>query len=78
PKQQGVVFGLYSGLSSLARVVGPVIAGLAYPFLHHTGQYVAAGVIAALTGVWLVVLRQPTPGDPNSETRNPNGIPMAE
>ncbi|HWE04074.1 MAG TPA: MFS transporter [Tepidisphaeraceae bacterium] len=82
PKQQGVVFGLYSGLSSLARVAGPVVAGLVYPFLHHTGQYLAAAIIALLMGAWLMVLRQPTPGEavekPVPATHNPNEVPMAE
>src|SRR3954471_767947 len=30
PREQGIVFGLYHGLGSLARVVGPVVAGFAY------------------------------------------------
>src|SRR5581483_10526953 len=34
PKQQGTVFGLFHMLGSLARVVGPTIAGLIYT-LHH-------------------------------------------
>jgi DHA1 family tetracycline resistance protein-like MFS transporter len=57
--QQGVVFGFSSGLSSLARVIGPIVAGLFYPFLHHTGQFVAAAIIAMLMGLWLMAIRQP-------------------
>ncbi|HBI41615.1 MAG TPA: hypothetical protein DDY78_02000, partial [Planctomycetales bacterium] len=48
--EQGLVFGLYHGLSSLARVAGPVVAGLAYPFLRNTGQFLLAGVIAVAMG----------------------------
>jgi DHA1 family tetracycline resistance protein-like MFS transporter len=61
--RQGVVFGFYSGLSSLARVVGPIIAGLVYHFLNNTGQFLTAGIIAVLMGLWLITLRQPAPGD---------------
>jgi DHA1 family tetracycline resistance protein-like MFS transporter len=50
--EQGLVFGLYHGLSSLARVAGPVVAGLAYPFLRNTGQFLLAGVIAVAMGFW--------------------------
>src|SRR5918993_1541872 len=40
PRDQGVVFGLFHGMGSLARVVGPLVAGLAYPYLNHAGQFV--------------------------------------
>src|SRR5436190_4648186 len=63
PRDQGVVFGLFHGLGSLARVVGPVIAGFAYPFLNHGGQFVTAGVIAVAMGLWTTALRQPAPGE---------------
>lgn len=59
--EQGVVFGLYHGLSSLARVAGPIVAGFAYPFLRNTGQFLVAAVIAIAMGVWTYSLRQPTP-----------------
>lgn len=59
--EQGVVFGMYHGLSSLARVAGPVIAGLAYPFLKNTGQFLVAAIIAVAMGVWTFGLRRPTP-----------------
>jgi DHA1 family tetracycline resistance protein-like MFS transporter len=63
PRDQGAVFGLFHGLGSLARAVGPLIAGLTYPFLNHAGQFVAAGVIAVAMALWTGMLRQPTPGD---------------
>ena len=65
--EQGVVFGLYHGLSSLARVGGPLVAGLAYPFLRNSGQFLVAGVIAGAMGLWMLLLRQPTPGEPSPE-----------
>ena len=37
PREQGVVFGLTAGLGSMARVIGPLIAGAAYPFIRNTG-----------------------------------------
>jgi sugar phosphate permease len=59
--EQGVVFGMYHGLSSLARFAGPVVAGLAYPFLKNTGQFLVAAIIAVAMGVWTYGLRRPTP-----------------
>ena len=62
-QQQGVIFGLYSGLSSLARVAGPMIAGAVYPYLHNTGPFLAAAIIAVAMAAWLMVLRQPVPNE---------------
>jgi MFS family permease len=56
--EQGLVFGMYHGLGSLARVAGPVAAGFAYPLLRNTGQFLLAGVIAVAMGVWTFTLRQ--------------------
>lgn len=67
--EQGIVFGLYHGLSSLSRVIGPIIAGFAYPFLRNTGQFLVAAGIAVAMGVWTFGLRRPTPGQPNPEAR---------
>ncbi len=66
PREQGVTFGLYHGLSSLARVIGPIIAGLAYPLLRHTGPYITAGALVALVALWTLSLRakHPTPPEP--------------
>ena len=57
PKEQGVVFGLYWGLSSLARVAGPIIAGLTYPYWRNTGQFVTSGAIILLVAVWTMAVR---------------------
>ena len=67
-REQGVVFGLYHGLGSLARVVGPVVAGLAYSerFLRNTGQFLIAAIIAILMGVWTAALRRPVPDQPST------------
>src|SRR5438270_10685036 len=56
PREQGVVFGLFHGLSSLARVIGPMVAGLMYQTLHHTGQYVTAAGIVLMAAVWTIAL----------------------
>lgn len=60
PREQGIVFGLYHGLGSLARVVGPIIAGLAYE-VRHTGAFAVACGIALLIALWTLFLRQPAP-----------------
>jgi sugar phosphate permease len=56
--EQGLVFGMYHGLGSLARVFGPIVAGFAYPHLRNTGQFLLAGGIAVAMGVWTLTLRQ--------------------
>ena len=63
PRDHGVVFGLFHGLGSLARVVGPFVAGLAYPFVHHSGQFITAGLIALAMAAWTAALRQPAPAE---------------
>src|SRR4029078_4270330 len=60
PREQGIVFGLYHGLGSLARVVGPAVAGGAYLY-RHTGAFAVACVVALLMAAWTFLLRQPAP-----------------
>ncbi len=55
PKQQGTVFGLFHMLGSLARVIGPTVAGLIYT-MHHTSPYLTAGSITAMVMLWTIVL----------------------
>lgn len=54
--QQGTVFGFYFMLSSLARVIGPVVAGASYT-RHHVAPFCIAGVIMLLIGLWTSALR---------------------
>jgi MFS transporter, DHA1 family, tetracycline resistance protein len=61
PREQGVVFGLYHGLGSLARVAGPMVAGLTYELWRHTGAFAVACGVALLMALWTFVLRQPAP-----------------
>jgi DHA1 family tetracycline resistance protein-like MFS transporter len=63
PRDHGVVFGLFHGLGSLARVFGPLVAGLVYPLMHNAGQFVTAGLIAVAMALWTAALRQPAPGE---------------
>ena len=57
PKEQGVVFGMYHGLSSLARVAGPIIAGLTYPLWRNTGPFLTSGVIVLVVAVWTIAVK---------------------
>jgi DHA1 family tetracycline resistance protein-like MFS transporter len=57
PREQGVVFGLYHGLSSLARIVGPIIAGLTYPLWHNTGPFWTSGVIVLFVAMWTIAVK---------------------
>ena len=59
-RDQGIVFGLYHGLGSLARVVGPIVAGLAYE-VRHTGAFAVACGVALAMSLWTFLLRQPAP-----------------
>ncbi|HWE95035.1 MAG TPA: MFS transporter [Tepidisphaeraceae bacterium] len=77
PRDQGVVFGLYHGLSSLARVIGPIVAGATYPLMRHTGQFITAGVIAAAMGLWTLALRQPAPHEPEPSAARESAIESA-
>ena len=67
PRDHGVVFGLFHGLGSLARVFGPIVAGLAYPLVNHSGQFITAGLIALAMAFWTAALRQPAPGEATPE-----------
>ena len=87
PREQGVVFGMFHGLGSLARVAGPVVAGLTYPLLNNTGQFLTAGVVAVAMALWTAALRArapapvqgaapgfdviPTAGEPHAVTSEP-------
>jgi len=55
PREQGVTFGLFQGTGTIARVVGPALAGWVYT-LHHTQPFVVAAVIVTAAAVWTMVL----------------------
>jgi DHA1 family tetracycline resistance protein-like MFS transporter len=59
--EQGAVFGLYHGLGSLARVLGPLSAGLLYGPIHKTAPFLASGVIMAGVAAWIAALRWSLP-----------------
>ena len=60
PEIQGVVFGLSNGLGSLARVIGPIIAGVTFPLLRNSGPFVVAGVFSIIGAIWTAILCQHT------------------
>ena len=64
--QQGTVFGLYHGLGSLARSIGPAIAGLALSTfkLPLAAPFLLAGSIMAVVAGWLLQLRNATAAPP--------------
>ena len=57
-RDQGVVFGVYHGLGSLARVAGPIVAGLVYSLWRNTGPFATAGAIAVLVCLWTATLKR--------------------
>lgn len=56
PDQQGVVFGLYWGFGSIARVLGP-FALLTYHYGRHVGPFVIAATLLALAAAWTLLVR---------------------
>jgi MFS transporter, DHA1 family, tetracycline resistance protein len=58
PNEQGVTFGLYHGLSSIARVIGPVVAGLTYPLLNNTGHFLTAAILVLIAAAWTAALKK--------------------
>jgi DHA1 family tetracycline resistance protein-like MFS transporter len=69
PRDHGAVFGLYHGLLSLARVAGPLVAGLAYHWLRNTGQFIVAAAIVIAMSLWTLMLRQPAPHEAREEAK---------
>jgi DHA1 family tetracycline resistance protein-like MFS transporter len=69
--EQGTVFGLYQGLSSLARSAGPVIATLVYAKVGKVSQFALAGVMTLGVAVWIARLAKsqlrPKPAMQSSE-----------
>jgi len=51
PHQQGIAFGLYHSIGSLARVIGPPMAGLAFE-RHHAAPFLLAGTITLCVAIW--------------------------
>ena len=58
--KQGITFGMYGSLGSLARALGPILAGGLYE-LSHVAPFLAGAFIAAAVSVWLAVLRWRVP-----------------
>jgi DHA1 family tetracycline resistance protein-like MFS transporter len=54
--EQGTVFGLYHGLGSLARALGPLVANVVYGHIDKTAQFVVAGAITAIVALWMTRL----------------------
>ncbi|HZZ43932.1 MAG TPA: MFS transporter [Tepidisphaeraceae bacterium] len=53
PDEQGTVFGLLQGLSGIARVIGPIVAGIAYEH-HPTSPYWLSGSIMLAVMLWTI------------------------
>ncbi len=71
--EQGTVFGLYHGLGSLARSLGPLVANAAFSHIHITAQFVIAGFITAVVAIWMTQLsRAKTP----IPVEMPHGFPI--
>ena len=65
--KQGVTFGMYGSLGSLARAAGPILAGGLYK-LSHVGPFLVGAGIAGGVCVWLLVLRWNVPAGVRAES----------
>jgi MFS transporter, DHA1 family, tetracycline resistance protein len=54
--EQGTVFGVYHGLGSLARSLGPIVANFVYWRIHITAQFFLAGALTTLVAGWMFYL----------------------
>jgi DHA1 family tetracycline resistance protein-like MFS transporter len=66
--EQGSVFGVYHGLSSLARALGPLIAGLLFVGHKHTVPYAVSAVMMLCVAGWLAMLAWSVRKDPKRAT----------
>jgi MFS transporter, DHA1 family, tetracycline resistance protein len=57
PRQQGIIFGLNQGLSSMARAIGPFVGGLMYA-LHPSGPFALAAILLIGACLWTLSLRR--------------------
>ncbi len=55
---QGTSLGLYQGVGTLGRVVGPVIAGLVYAS-HRTLPWIVGALLLVIAAIWMLRLRPP-------------------
>ena len=62
PREQGLVFGLNQGLGSIARVIGPIIAAVAYR-IHISGPFIVSAAIALAVAFWTLSLRTRNPDE---------------
>ena len=65
--KQGITFGMYGSLGSLARALGPILAGGLYE-LSHIAPFLAGAALAAAVSVWLAVLRWRVPAVVRAES----------
>ncbi|MGA2232236.1 MAG: MFS transporter [Tepidisphaeraceae bacterium] len=69
-REQGVVFGMNQGLSSLARAVGPIVGGLIYAH-YASGPFALAAGLLVMACFWTAAIRR------NGKQFAPQGGPMA-
>jgi MFS family permease len=62
PREQGSVFGLNQGLGSIARVIGPIIAAIAYR-IHISGPFIVSAAIALAVALWTLTLWSGQPAE---------------
>jgi DHA1 family tetracycline resistance protein-like MFS transporter len=68
PRTQGTVFGLFHGLGSLGRVLGPLLATSIYAATRPWPPFAVASSIMAAVTLWTILLRLQSKHAPASQT----------
>jgi predicted MFS family arabinose efflux permease len=64
--EQGVTFGLFQGTGTIARVIGPIVAGPLYAE-HVAGPLGTAAALVAVSGIWTIVLSRAAKSAPKDQ-----------
>lgn len=59
-REQGIVFGLNQGIGGIARIIGPLLAAIAFR-IHVSGPFLLGTAIILVAGGWTMVLKMKAP-----------------
>jgi MFS family permease len=55
--EQGEVMGAHQGMASLARAVGPLLAGFLFGYFSPEAPYFASAAICLVVAIWAIAAR---------------------
>jgi MFS transporter, DHA1 family, tetracycline resistance protein len=74
-REQGEILGAMQGMASLARAVGPLLAGFLYSRVSSGAPYYAAAAICVLVAIWAAAWHKRL-APPALELQPPGGFPV--